>query len=645
MAANDLLIRMRVAGAADAAGELEQVNSSVDGMGRRAKIAAAATAAAVAGIVGSTIKSGFSYNASFQDAHTSFKTLLGDADEAKTFAEDLRGVSEGSALRLTEVFDPAKRMIGMGMEADQTVDTLRSLNLAVMATGGNAEQFDRASLALAQMSAKGKVSAEEMMQLAEAGLPIQKILGKELNLTGEQIANIGKENISADKVIKAVTKSWGTQYKDAAEEASGNWSIQTAMMRKDWEKFQRVVTAPLFNKLNETVLPVLAGKLSEITKQFGDAADGTSTWGEFYGVLDNLAGAGGRLEPVIRNIVGIARDLGSILTDAVIPAVADMGVIAGGTTAVGIAVLSKVVNVISENADIAQVAIKLLVARLVLLRTWAIAVAVKSAVLSAAMTVWAIKTRAVTIATTAFAVAQGALNLVMRANPLMLVITGLMLLAGAFILLWKKSESFRNVIKGVWDTVKKAFTDAYNWIKRQVQLLKLAWEGLKIKARDLADDIKGKFNSVVDFFKKMPGRIGNAVKGLFNGIRDQFKAAINWIIDKWNSFELSIGPIKIPAAPDIPKISVSTPNIPRLYTGGEIERGGWAQVGELGPELVRLPGGSTVYDAEQTAAAKAGAGGGTVRLELVGGTAETRAAVRTMWDLFVAHGEYRAAHG
>jgi hypothetical protein len=47
-----------------------------------------------------------------------------------------------------------------------------------------------------------------------------------------------------------------------------------------------------------------------------------------------------------------------------------------------------------------------------------------------------------------------------------------------------------------------------------------------------------------------------------------------------------------------------------LATGGMVQQSGWAMVGERGPELVSLPRGSTVYDAEQTRSAQAGGGGG-----------------------------------
>lgn len=56
---------------------------------------------------------------------------------------------------------------------------------------------------------------------------------------------------------------------------------------------------------------------------------------------------------------------------------------------------------------------------------------------------------------------------------------------------------------------------------------------------------------------------------------------------------------------------VMAPQIPGMATGGVVTGSGWAMVGERGPELVRLPRGTTVYDHQQTAAASGGMGGGS----------------------------------
>ena len=76
--------------------------------------------------------------------------------------------------------------------------------------------------------------------------------------------------------------------------------------------------------------------------------------------------------------------------------------------------------------------------------------------------------------------------------------------------------------------------------------------------------MKDKWDWLIDQLLK----VKDIFAGLFDGIKDAFKGAINWVIDKWNNFGFTIGPIKIPHLPDVPQISVQTSNIPRLARGG-----------------------------------------------------------------------------
>jgi len=78
----------------------------------------------------------------------------------------------------------------------------------------------------------------------------------------------------------------------------------------------------------------------------------------------------------------------------------------------------------------------------------------------------AIKTGALTVAqqaqasgAKASAIAQGLFNAVMNANPIVLVVTALGALAAAFVVAWNKSETFRNVVKGVFGAIKTSGQD------------------------------------------------------------------------------------------------------------------------------------------------------------------------------------------
>lgn len=247
-------------------GLASDVGGAVSTVGRLTAAITGLSAAGAAYAAGSFVRSGIGFNADFQSAEASFTTMLGTMEKSKAFVESLREVSNGSPLRLTEVMDSAKQLLGFGMNADQAKASLIAMNKAVLAQGGGSEQFRRIGLVLGQISAKGKVSAEELLQLAEAGIPANKILQEQLGLTAKQVANIGNEGVPAAAGLWALTKGWNETFGKAAENARGTFKIQTAQMRKDWEQFQRVTTEPLFKYLNKNVLPDVSKALTNATK-------------------------------------------------------------------------------------------------------------------------------------------------------------------------------------------------------------------------------------------------------------------------------------------------------------------------------------------------------------------------------------------
>ena len=101
----------------------------------------------------------------------------------------------------------------------------------------------------------------------------------------------------------------------------------------------------------------------------------------------------------------------------------------------------------------------------------------------------------------------------------------------------------------------------------------------------LANGVRGRLSSITSFF----GRIGSAI---LNAIGDAIKGAPGVII----AAITSVIPDKLKGA--------ARKLIPGIASGGRVGGGGWAVVGERGPELAHLPTGATVYDAKQTARAR-----------------------------------------
>lgn len=121
-------------------------------------------------------------------------------------------------------------------------------------------------------------------------------------------------------------------------------------------------------------------------------------------------------------------------------------------------------------------------------------------------------------------IAQAALNVVMNANPIGIIITALSALVAAIVVLWNTNEDFRNWCINAWSSVtewiRTTVNNVINWIKT-------AWE-----------DIKSFFSNIGDWFKNIGH---NIVTGIWEGIKN----ATQWLIGKITGwFDDVVGAVK-----------------------------------------------------------------------------------------------------
>jgi hypothetical protein len=115
-----------------------------------------------------------------------------------------------------------------------------------------------------------------------------------------------------------------------------------------------------------------------------------------------------------------------------------------------------------------------------------------------------------------------------------------------------------------------------------------AWEAIKT-------GVAWSLQWIVDQVKSAPGSIADAARGMFDGIKEAFKSALNWIIDKWNSLEFKIPGYDPPGpGPKFDGFTLSVPQLPRFHSGGVIP-------GPIGREVpILAQAGETVLSIPQT---------------------------------------------
>lgn len=128
---------------------------------------------------------------------------------------------------------------------------------------------------------------------------------------------------------------------------------------------------------------------------------------------------------------------------------------------------------------------------------------------------------------------------------------------------------WNSVMVPAFNGIKSVISGAWGGIKAIFGFFSDAFTNVGAVAGGVKDKIVEHFNAVVNFFKGLPGRITTAVKGLWDGIKNAFKDAINWVINKWNNFTLGFE-FKIPIINKEVKFQVNTPDLPTLAGGGAI---------------------------------------------------------------------------
>lgn len=140
-------------------------------------------------------------------------------------------------------------------------------------------------------------------------------------------------------------------------------------------------------------------------------------------------------------------------------------------------------------------------------------------------------------------------------------------------------------------------------------------DNLTKKISGLIRPLQQAYNWLNDKIPAAFRKVKNEAVGMFDPIRDSFRAALNWVIARWNNFHMTIGGGTFLGA-TLPSFTLDTPNIKPLATGG-ISGAGLTMMNERGPELVRLPTGSQVYSAGDSQRMAGQGGGQPIIVQLV----------------------------
>ncbi|ANR70122.1 hypothetical protein AXF19_03360 [Selenomonas sp. oral taxon 126] len=205
----------------------EEVTSQLGGIAKGALIAAVGIGSVAEAL--SAAKHAFiDYNAELEQTRVAFTSMLGSAEEANSVIGELQKFAAETPFEMPGIRDAAQQLLAFGYNADELIPTLTALGNAASGLGKGETGFGQLAFVFGQIRTTGKLMGNDVMQLAQLGVPVKDILAKNLGLTQEQLANIADQGIDANTAIRALIDGMNERFPE--------------MMKKQSETFDGVLS-------------------------------------------------------------------------------------------------------------------------------------------------------------------------------------------------------------------------------------------------------------------------------------------------------------------------------------------------------------------------------------------------------------------
>lgn len=134
-------------------------------------------------------------------------TITGSAAVTEARMKELREVAKLPGLGFEEAVRGDIRLRAVGLSAEMSKEAIENFGNALASVGGSKAELDGVILALTQIQAKGKVSAEEINQLQERVPQIRAVMQKAFGSADTEV--LQKMGISSEEFIFKITKEFG----------------------------------------------------------------------------------------------------------------------------------------------------------------------------------------------------------------------------------------------------------------------------------------------------------------------------------------------------------------------------------------------------------------------------------------------------
>lgn len=436
-------------------------------------------------------KAGISYDALSEQALVAWTTILGSHSEAVKMMEKITDYAAETPFSKMGVDTMAKQLANADFKGQALFDQLTKFGDMGSAFGIQEDSLKEMVRQYAQVQQAQVAYTEDLNILQDRGIPIFKALGEVMGVPVSQVKKLASEGKVTAEVYNKAINSIAENTKGAMEGQSKTFNGMMSTLEDN--------LSILWGYLAQDWFEGIKGSLGSFLPKFEEFVKLVGT--------DGLSGAISKTIPELSPLVEMLSNIGNLLRTIVIPSLFKLGLWC-----------SQHINVIATlviTLGTLNLAIKSVFAieRIILFIQ-----SFKKAIL--AIKEFEILTKLATAA-------QWLFNAALSANPIGLVIIGLVALIAGLAYLWNTSEGFRNFWINAWESIKNT--------------CKVAVDGI---SKFFTDTIPNAFKSLInsakstkDFFVNGFEYLKNAVSNLGTLLVTKFK---NWCDAVWILFTQTI---------------------------------------------------------------------------------------------------------
>lgn len=221
---------------ATATSGLDAINSGIS------KIRQVTSLGILGGGLAGIVNQVFQTRSYFQDAASSMKTFLGDADKAAKFTKELQDYAFYNMFEFQDLVGVSKQLIAYGTtDTKEIIKVTDQLSNIATGTGANINEM---VYIYNKIKAQGRLQGDELNQLASRGLVVKDVL-KEMGET------VNGNNVTFEQFQKVLTHvtSEGGMFHDLMKDQLNNLSASAAQLSDNMTN--------LWNTVGETLEPVM----------------------------------------------------------------------------------------------------------------------------------------------------------------------------------------------------------------------------------------------------------------------------------------------------------------------------------------------------------------------------------------------------